>query len=132
MNSIIRIAFDVMGFEGETRQAIDAAIEFSRRNPNVELHLVGEQTKINALLDNVEKNKRNRIFVVHAPDVILPQDGIMSARNKTMSSLVVAIELVKTKKCDAIVSAASTSAFVGLTYLRFGLLDGLKKPAFMP
>jgi glycerol-3-phosphate acyltransferase PlsX len=132
MDSRVRIAFDVMGFEGDTRQAIDAAIEFSRLNTNVELHLVGEKTKINIYLDNTEKSKTSRIFVVHAPDVILPQDGIMSARNKKNSSLVVAIELVKDKKCDAIVSAASTMAFVGLTYLRFGLLDGLKKPAFMP
>jgi glycerol-3-phosphate acyltransferase PlsX len=122
----IKIAFDVMGSEFEIIEAYKAAKIFTKKHNDVELILVGDKTKLEPL------NLKSKFEIIHAEDFLVPEDSLISARRKTKSSLNVAIELVKSNKADALISAAPTIPFVGSMYMNFGMIEGIKKPGFLP
>ena len=59
------------------------------------------------------KFDRNKIKIVHAPEVITNDDApVKAARTKKDSSLIRAISLVREKKCDFVISAGNTGALM--------------------
>ncbi|MGL4948259.1 MAG: phosphate acyltransferase PlsX [Mycoplasma sp.] len=124
----MKLAVDVMGFENDITEAINACQKFQEKN-DVEIILVGNEVKIKKALTKKQKN----IFIIeHAEDVIEQTDEMFAIRTKKDSSMLKAIKLVVDNKADGVLSAGNSSLFVFLSYQQFGLIKGVLKPGFMP
>jgi glycerol-3-phosphate acyltransferase PlsX len=67
---------------------------------------------------------------VDAPEVVeMHEAPAMAVRRKKRSSIVVAMEQVRDRQADAVVSAGHTGAAMGAALLRLGRLPGVDRPA---
>ena len=123
----MKIALDVMGFENKIDEAIIAARDFKKNFKGVQIVLVGDEQKIKSAL-----NKKDLFEIVNTPNFISMDDTPITALRKHNTSMSVAINLVKDKKADGIVSAGSTSCFVPLVKTILGSIDNVQKFGFMP
>lgn len=123
----MKIALDVMGFENETIEAVNAARKFSKKYPGAKIILVGDQNKINPCL-----KQGDGFEIVHTDQFISMDDTPITALRKRGTSMQEAISLVKNNKADAVVSAGSTSCFVPLVKTTLGSINNVDKFGFMP
>lgn len=123
----MKLAFDVMGFENDLAQAINAAISFSKKNKDVEIILFGKKQEI----ENNFK-KPNQFQIVDCQEVVNMDDSPISALRKTNSSMYQAIKYVADNKADGVLSAGSTACYVLLVYQLIKTIPGIERPAFMP
>ena len=90
--------------------------------------LVGQEDKIHSALREVGCTDP-RAQIVHASEVLTMEDKPLEGiRKKKDSSMVRAIELVRDKKADAVISAGNTGALVAGS-MKLGRLDGVERPA---
>ena len=88
--------------------------------------LVGDKTEILSLLPQYYINK---VEIVEASDVIAMSDQATNALKRKESSIYKAVELVRNKEADAVVSAGHSGATMTLATLRMGRLPHISKPA---
>ncbi len=124
---MIKIAFDVMGFENNISHAISAARKFVKKYSNTKIILIGKEEEILKSL-----NKNDNFEIKNSSEVINQKDNPVAAIRKKDSSMLVAMEMVKNNEANAVLSAGSTPSFVSLSYLTFGLINNISKPAFTP
>ncbi|MGV8980266.1 phosphate acyltransferase PlsX [Clostridium sp.] len=75
----------------------------------------------------------NKIRIVNASEVISTSEHpVMAIKRKKDSSLVKALNLVKSGEADAIISAGSTGAFLAGCTLIVGRIKGIDRPALAP
>ena len=67
--------------------------------------------------------------IVEANDVILMSESATKALKRKESSIYQAVELVRNKEADAVVSAGHSGATMALATLRIGRLPNISKPA---
>ncbi|MEI7905560.1 MAG: phosphate acyltransferase PlsX [Candidatus Firestonebacteria bacterium] len=128
----MKIALDAMGGdnapETEVRGAVAAAKEFG-----IEVILVGDEAKIKAELDSYMlkfKVKNLPISIVHASEIVTMNDTPTEAyKQKKDSSLMVAMNLVKEGKADAIISAGNTGAVMAHALFVLGRIKNVSRPA---
>ncbi|MGL5067092.1 MAG: phosphate acyltransferase PlsX [Sarcina sp.] len=128
----MRIAIDAMGSDNspgaEVKGSIDALKEFS----DIEIFMTGKALELEAELSKYTYDK-SRITVVDATEVISPnEEPVRALKQKKDSSLVKALNLVKSGECDAVLSAGSTGAFLAGSTLIVGRIKGIKRPALAP
>lgn len=127
MNKKVRIVLDTMGYENELSHAIKAAIDFKTTHQDVEIVLVGNEEEIKPLLNN------HQFEIIHTTTFIDQKDTVISARRKTESSMHKGLNYLKENSdVDGMLTAGNTAVFVYNAYSIIGLLDHIKKPAFMP
>lgn len=69
-----------------------------------------------------------RVELVHAPEVIgMSEPGAKAIRRKKLSSVSVAMDLVKDGRAHAFVSAGNTGACVAAAQLKLRLIDGIER-----
>ena len=118
------LAIDIMGGDHGIDHNLKAVRKFLTANPNAQVILVGDTNLISA-----EFSENPQITLIHAPDSILMDDSPVEAlRIKKQSSMRVAIDLVKTGKASAMLTAGNTGAIVALAKLCIGMQDGIKRP----
>ncbi|MGL5575727.1 MAG: phosphate acyltransferase PlsX [Sarcina sp.] len=128
----MRIAIDAMGSDNspaaEVQGSIDALKEFS----DIEIIMAGKTAQLEAELSKYTYDK-SRITIVDAREVISPnEEPVRALKQKKDSSLVKALNLVKSGECDAVLSAGSTGAFLAGSTLIVGRIKGIKRPALAP
>ncbi|MGL4451577.1 MAG: phosphate acyltransferase PlsX [Sarcina sp.] len=128
----MRIAIDAMGSDNspaaEVQGSIDALKEFS----DIEIIMAGKTAQLEAELSKYTYDK-SRITIVDATEVISPnEEPVRALKQKKDSSLVKALNLVKSGECDAVLSAGSTGAFLAGSTLIVGRIKGIKRPALAP
>ena len=98
--------------------------------PHVDkFYLTGPTDVITAELDRQEVGERGRIEIVNATQVVEMSDsGIDAVRKKKDSSVTVAVDLVRSGECQAIVSAGHTGAAVTAATLKLGRIEGVDFP----
>jgi len=103
---------------------VAGAVEALHDNDRIDhLHLVGDQGRIEAELHKLGVSD-NRIEIVHATEVIEMDDSpVLAVRRKKDSSMSRAIDLVKSGKADAIVSAGNTGALLTASHLKLRTLE---------
>lgn len=123
----MRIVVDAMGGDKAPSVVVEgsvlAALEYG-----FEIVLVGSQAAID---DELEKHKSasGKISVRHASEVIaMDEPAALSIKRKRDSSIIVGVDLVKTKAADAFVSAGNTGAVVCASTLGMRLLEGVERP----
>ncbi|MFD1952713.1 phosphate acyltransferase PlsX [Paenibacillus thailandensis] len=126
----MRIAIDAMGGDNAPDLIVRGAVEAAQEWPDTELLLVGDQSRIESLLDG---RKLPNVTVCHAPDVIGPdEEPVKAVRRKKDSSMVIAGRLVKEKQADCMLSAGNTGALMTTGLLVVGRLNGIERPALAP
>jgi len=126
-----RIAVDAMGGDlgpTEVVAAVKLALsQYSHLNP---VTLVGDEAVLNPLLAHYGLHRSQRLSVLHAPDVISMDDKpLFVLKRKRDSSMVRAIELVKTGEANVVVSCGNTGALMACGTLRLRTMEGVARPA---
>ncbi|MSU46436.1 MAG: phosphate acyltransferase PlsX [Lacunisphaera sp.] len=92
--------------------------------------LVGDQAMLEPLLVQAGLKGHPKLSVVHASEVITMADKPLQAlKRKKDSSIVRAIELVKTGQAGVAISCGNTGALMAGSTLRLGMMTGVVRPA---
>lgn len=126
------IALDAMGGDNAPAEIIKGAVKAVNLKEDIKVLAVGISEAINKELAKYEYDT-SRIEVVHASEIIETEESPVKAiRTKKDSSLVVAMNLVKTHMADAFVSAGSSGAILVGGQLLVGRIKGVERPPLAP
>lgn len=132
MSDKVVVALDAMGGDYAPVETVRGAVEAVKENEKIKVILVGKEDEINSELAGYSYEK-DSIEVVNATEVIdMGEVPTKAIREKKDSSLVVAMQLVRDEKADAVVSAGSTGAILVGGQLVVGRIKGIKRPALAP
>jgi glycerol-3-phosphate acyltransferase PlsX len=122
------IALDAMGGDHAPREVVRGAVQAVRRL-GVEVVLVGAPAQIGAELDGAGGTPAG-ISVLPASEVIGMDEAPSAAvRHKRDSSILVGLNLVKSGRAQAFVSAGNTGAIMAGATLVLGRMPGIDRPA---
>jgi len=123
----MRIAVDAMGGDYAPEAVVAGAIA-AARDLGVEILLVGPQARVRDVL--ARHRGAPPLEVVDAPEVIeMHEPPAMALRRKKRASVVVAIELLRERAVDAVMTAGHTGAAMGAAMLGLGRIPGVDRPA---
>jgi glycerol-3-phosphate acyltransferase PlsX len=126
----MKVALDAMGGDHAPAVNIGGAIDALRLYPKLEhLFLVGDQATLQAecAKQGLDLNDP-RVGIVHAPEVIgMSEPGAKTVRRKKLSSISIAMDMVKDGQADAFVSAGNTGAVVAAATLKLRTLPGVDR-----
>ena len=128
MSDMIKIAVDAMGGDGSPKKVIDGIVLNHQSNVNVFYKIFGDQKKITPLIDG----KINKKFyeILHTDNVVKSTDSpLEGAKRGKDTSMWLAIESVKNKEADIVVSAGNTGALLVISKLNLKMLENIDKPA---
>ena len=127
MTKILNIAVDAMGGEGSPKKTIDGIIHHSKSTNNINYNIFGDQKEISGLIKNL---KGNTFKIFDTKDKILDTDSpLTAARKGKNSSMWKAIESVKSKESDIVISAGNTGALFVIAKMNLDMLENIDKPA---
>lgn len=122
-----RIAIDAMGGDHAPAEIIAGALR-AREELDVEVLLVGDPSQIEAALG--QHANSFPIEIVPAEGTIeMHEEPLSGIKRKPKASINVAMDLVKQKRADAVVSAGHSGAAMAAALLRLGRLKGIDRPA---
>ena len=132
MDTFTRVALDAMGGDNAPECNVLGAVDAVRDNDRLNVFLVGQKDKIDAVLEGKEYDK-DRIEVVDAPEVIEnAEPPVLAIRKKKEYYIVKAMNLVKSGECDAYVSAGSTGATLVGGQVIIGRIKGVERAPLAP
>lgn len=123
---MLKIALDAMGGDFGPTPIIEGLVEALKKNKTFKAIVVGDKEQLE---NKIPQNLLNRVEFVQANDVISMHDNATDAFKRKDSSIYKAVELVKDKKADAVVSAGHSGATMSLATLRIGRIKGISRPA---
>ena len=107
---------------------IEGAAQSKIRYPNLIFSFFGNKDKIIPLINSY--NLLEGSSVIHTSEIIKADEKpSVAVRKGKNSSMGMAIELVKSGKADALVSAGNTGALMAMTKLLLRPMDGITRPA---
>lgn len=122
---MISIAIDTMGGDYGEKPIIEGLVQALREKP-FNAVLVGRR----ALLEpRIPQDLREFVSYEEASDVFRMEESATDALKHKESTIYKAIELVRDKKVQAIVSAGHSGATMSLATLRIGRIDNVLRPA---
>ncbi|MBU1615160.1 phosphate acyltransferase PlsX, partial [bacterium] len=128
----MRIALDVMGGDKAPQVTVKGAVQAAREADSLgieEIILVGDSQAIKKELSSLGASNLP-LSIKPAREVIAPDEAAASAvKQKKDSSIVVATNLVKEGKADALVSAGHTGAVMASCLINLKRLKGISRPA---
>ncbi|HVR34335.1 MAG TPA: phosphate acyltransferase PlsX [Methylomirabilota bacterium] len=126
----MRVAVDVMGGDHGSGVVIEGARLALQANGGISaLFLVGDQDQIQAELDRARYSDP-RIKIVHTTEVLTMEDKPTDVlRRKKDSSMARAVELVRTRDADAIISLGNTGGLVTAATVKLRPLELVDRPA---
>ena len=133
---MITIGLDMMGGDFAPLEAVKgAAIFLLEENRDIQLTLIGDTEKINALLQE-HPIPTEKYSIVHAAQVIEMQEHPTKAlKEKQQSSIAIGFQLLATNKIDAFISAGNTGAMMVGALFSIKKIEGVLRPtigAYMP
>ena len=127
MSKILNIAVDAMGGEGSPKKTIDGIIHHSKSTDNINYNIFGNEKEISVLIKDL---KGNSFKIFDTKEKILDTDSPLSAARKGKnSSMWKAIESVKSKESDIIISAGNTGALFVIAKMNLEMIENIDKPA---
>jgi phosphate acyltransferase len=128
MTSMIKIAVDAMGGDNAPKKTIDGIIHHHKDNHDIFYKIFGDQKKIHQLIDNKINNKN--FEVVNTLNKVFSEDSpLEGAKRGKDTSMWLAIESVKKKDCDIVISAGNTGALLVISKLNLKMIENIDKPA---
>lgn len=119
-----------MGGDFAPVETVKGAIEARRElADNVELVLIGDQDKINEILQQ-ENFPAEKFRIVHAPEVIgMAEHPTKAIQQKQKSSIAIGFHLLKEGKIDSFASAGNTGAMLVGSMFSIKAVNGILRPA---
>ena len=128
MSDSIKIAVDAMGGDGSPKKIIDGIILNNKSNKNIFYKIFGDENQISGLI----KNKVEKEFyeIIHTDKIIKSTDSpLEGAKRGKETSMWLAIQSVKEKKADIVISAGNTGALLVVAKLNLKMIENIDKPA---
>ncbi|KAM3100883.1 phosphate acyltransferase PlsX [Phormidesmis sp. 146-12] len=123
----VRIAIDAMGGDHAPTEIVAGALR-AQAELGVEVLLVGDPQQVEAALK--QHTQTSTIEIVPSEGTIeMSEEPLTALRRKPKASINVAMDLVKKKRADAVVSAGHSGAAMAAALLRLGRLPGIDRPA---
>ena len=128
MNKIIKIAVDAMGGDGSPQKVIDGINHHYLKNKNTFYQIFGDKNKI---LKHIQKDFPNNSYeIIHTLDVVKGTDSpLEGAKRGKRTSMWLAIQSVKEKNSDVVISAGNTGALLVISKLNLKMIENIDKPA---
>jgi len=121
-----------MGGDFGPKVTVPAALACLKKNPDLKLIMVGNETVLSGLLSPAWAEYGGRISIKHASQVVEMDEPPQKAlKNKKDSSMRVAINLVKDGLADACVSAGNTGALMATARFVLKTIPGIERPAII-
>ena len=128
MSSIIKIAVDAMGGDNSPDKVINGIIHHSSLNQNVFYKIFGEEVKIINCINN--KLNKNNYQIIDTDKKVSSEDSPLEAAKRGKdTSMWLAIDSVKSKDCDIVISAGNTGALLVISKLNLKMIENVDKPA---
>ncbi len=128
---MVRVAVDAMGGDYAPDEIVNGAISALSSLDDLHLTLVGREGDVRKSLESLEYPK-DRVEIHHAGEVIhCSDDPGLSIRNKKESSMIKALQMVRSGEADAALSAGNTGALMAGGLLFLGRLSGISRPALL-
>ncbi len=126
------IALDAMGGDHGPEVVVPAGLQILKKFPEIQLIFVGREEVLTSLLRESGTRNADRWKIHHAAETIAMDESPASAlRCKKDSSMRVAINLVKSQKAQACVSAGNTGALMATSRFVLKTLPGIDRPAII-
>tara|TARA_B100000579_G_scaffold333865_1_gene284382 strand:- start:1248 stop:2255 length:1008 start_codon:yes stop_codon:yes gene_type:complete len=128
MNKIIKIAVDAMGGDGSPRKVIDGIIHHFNKNKNSYYKIFGDKGKI---LNHINSDLPKSFYeIIHTENIVKDTDSPLEAAKRGKgTSMWLAIQSVKEKKSDIVISAGNTGALLVISKLNLKMIENIDKPA---
>ena len=128
MSELIKIAVDAMGGDNSPKNVIDGIILNHKSNKDIFFKIFGDENKIFELIDG--KIKKQFYEIKHTNNVVKSTDSpLEGAKRGKDTSMWLAIESVKNKEADIVVSAGNTGALLVISKLNLKMIKNIDKPA---
>jgi len=128
MSDMIKIAVDAMGGDNSPKKVIDGIILNHQSSNNIFYKIFGDENKITKLING----KINKEFyeIHHTDNIVKSTDSpLEGAKRGKDTSMWLAIESVKNKETDIVVSAGNTGALLVISKLNLKMIENIDKPA---
>ena len=128
MSKKITVAVDAMGGDNSPEKVINGIIYHSKSSNNVFYNIFGDSDKINKF---ISKNINKDLFkIINVKGEVRGSDSALSAAKKgNETSMWQAIDSVKNKESDIVVSAGNTGALFVIAKLNLKMIENIDKPA---
>ena len=128
MSSFIKIAVDAMGGDNSPEKIIKGIIHHHSRNKDIFYKIFGDENTISKHLNN--KIDRNNYQIVNTLNKVSSEDSPLEAAKRGKdTSMWLAVESIKNKDCDIIISAGNTGGLLVILKLNLKMIDNIDKPA---
>ena len=128
MNKIIKIAVDAMGGDGSPKKIIDGIVHHYKKNKDTYYKIFGDKEKITTFINKDLPNASYEI--IHTKDIVKGTDSpLEGAKRGKHTSMWLAIQSVKEKKSDIVISAGNTGALLVISKLNLKMIKNIDKPA---
>jgi glycerol-3-phosphate acyltransferase PlsX len=132
--SYITIAVDAMGGDSAPGVVVEGTLDaLTESNGRFAVALIGPEERIRTELRSLAvrglNTPKERLTIVHAPDVISMEDAPNAAlRTKKQSSIGVGLAIQREGTVQAFVSAGNTGAVMSASTLILGRVEGVGRP----
>ena len=128
MTDLIKIAVDAMGGDNSPNKIIEGIILNHKSNNNLFYKIFGDEKIIRDLIGN--KIKSHFYEIIHTSDLVKSTDSpLEGAKRGKNTSMWLAIDSVKKKEADIVVSAGNTGALLVISKLNLKMIENIDKPA---
>ncbi len=128
---MIKIAIDGMGGDRSPLMVIGGILRAAQRYPDVHFVLFGNRDKIQPLL--AKKHFApiiDRVDIIHTDEIVTmdeaPANAIRRGRNSSMG---LALNALREKQVDCVISAGNTGALMGMAKIMIKVVEGIERPA---
>ena len=128
MSKIIKIAVDAMGGDNSPKKIIDGINHHYKSNSNTFYQIFGDKEKIQKYIN--DQLPTSSYEILHTKDVVKGTDSpLEGAKRGKNTSMWLAIQSVKEKKSDIVISAGNTGALLVISKLNLKMIENIDKPA---
>ncbi len=128
MSDLIKIAVDAMGGDGSPEKIIEGILLNHKSNKKNFFKIFGDKSKIEKILDS--KIQKEFYEIIHTDKIVKNTDSPLEAAKRGKdTSMWLAIESVKNKETDIVVSAGNTGALLVISKLNLKMIENIDKPA---
>ena len=128
MSKNITIAVDAMGGDGSPKKIIDGIAHHNKNSKSIFYKIFGDKEKI---LSNLPSGLSKDVYEIFDTknNVKGADTPLEAAKRGKDTSMWLAIESVKNKEADAIISAGNTGALLVIAKLNLKMIENIDKPA---
>ena len=128
MSDLIKIAVDAMGGDGSPKKIIDGLIYNHKKNKENFFRIFGKKEEIENNLGNQIDN--NFFEIINTNNKVESTDSPLEAAKRGKdTSMWLAIDSVKNKDSDIVISAGNTGALLVIAKLNLKMIENIDKPA---